>query len=262
MQPVQFAANMHPVEITYTKLARSDGSAKFSFGQTSALASVSGPIEVRPLSELPSSATFEVHVRPLDGVPGTPARTLATSLRMALSPVLLLSRHPRTLVQLVVQALSPTNSPGLLAASLNAATCAFLSAGSVPMSGIVVAVSVGRVTNGQLVLDPAEDRDLTASGCFAFMFSGGNGGDARLVWGNYAATPTADSLASEEIEQATNLARDGATIIRDVIKASLPSIERGRATIYNSLDTLHHVEEQHPTIDDPMEDDSDNSDST
>ena len=66
-----------------------DGSARFGFGEsrayiwiyicvlirhlegeTKALASVSGPIEVRPAAEQPSKATFEVIVRPLAGLAG------------------------------------------------------------------------------------------------------------------------------------------------------------------------------------------------
>lgn len=77
------------VEIEVGGLARVDGSARFSFGGwfksnvnktltrilkrggCRALASVTGPVEVRQLIELPDRATFEVAVRPIAGVPGT-----------------------------------------------------------------------------------------------------------------------------------------------------------------------------------------------
>ena len=39
-------------------------------GNTQVLASVSGPIEVRLASELPSRAALEIVVRPLVGIPG------------------------------------------------------------------------------------------------------------------------------------------------------------------------------------------------
>ena len=39
-------------------------------GETKALASVSGPMEVRLAQEQASKATFEVNVRPLAGIPG------------------------------------------------------------------------------------------------------------------------------------------------------------------------------------------------
>lgn len=63
-------SELRPMDIVFESLGRVDGSASFSFGQTKALASVSGPIQVRLTAELPSKATFEVLVRPFSGVPG------------------------------------------------------------------------------------------------------------------------------------------------------------------------------------------------
>lgn len=65
------ASALRPIEIVLESLDRVDGSASFAFGHTKALASVSGPIQVRLAAELPSKATFEVLVRPLSGIPGT-----------------------------------------------------------------------------------------------------------------------------------------------------------------------------------------------
>ncbi|KAK2460358.1 hypothetical protein APHAL10511_007747 [Amanita phalloides] len=192
------ARQQQTIHISFENLARVDGMARFAFGKTAALASVSGPIEARLSAENPSQATFEVHLRPLSGVPATDARALASSIRSALLPSLILTHHPRTLIQLVLQALSSpaysqscwlqqaqkhTTSAGIgsdhvLAASLvNASTLALLNAGSIPMRGIVAAVSVGMSSStGELVVDPANDQlsDLAASGCFAFLFAAGN----------------------------------------------------------------------------------------
>ena len=108
-------------------LDRADGSARFSFGEstrlgcaatqsvdaysalgsTSALASAAGPTEVRLREELPTEATFEILHRPLTGTPSTPSRALEQSLRALLSPLINLSQHPRSLLQLVVQSLTP-----------------------------------------------------------------------------------------------------------------------------------------------------------
>jgi exosome complex component RRP46 len=193
-------------------------------GQTSAIASISGPIEVRAQAELPSMATFEVNVRPLAGVPGTSSRALAAAIRAALFPSLLLSRHPRTLIQLVVQALSPLESPGLAAAAINAATCALLAAGSIPMSGVLAAVVIGRTAHKtlDLVLDPPDDTNLTGEACFAFIFGGGGIGDeCRLAWTSSSITSQSTAWTTEEIDQATTLAREGAATVRSAMKASL-----------------------------------------
>ena len=53
-----------------TILPRADGSAAFKFGPTSAIASVAGPMEVKPLYELEDRAYIEVVARPAVGVGG------------------------------------------------------------------------------------------------------------------------------------------------------------------------------------------------
>ncbi|KAJ7914263.1 exosome component Rrp46 [Mycena leptocephala] len=180
--------DLRALKVNLDGLARVDGSARFGFGDTAALASVSGPIEVRLAAENPSLSTFEVLLRPLSNVPATQSKSLAATIRAALMPSLILSQNPRTLIQLVIQALSPTRSKsydGLVAAMINASTIALLNAGSIPMKGVVCAIAIGRIKSA-LVVDPSEEEEgaLDASGCFAFSF--GNGiDDARCVWTNW-----------------------------------------------------------------------------
>ncbi|KAJ6453201.1 exosome component Rrp46 [Mycena vitilis] len=179
---------LRALKIDLDGLARVDGSARFGFGHTVALASVSGPIEVRLAAENPSLSTLEVLLRPLSNVPATQSKSLAATIRAALLPSLILSQNPRTLIQLVIQALSPVRSKfsdGLVAAMINASTTALLNAGSIPMKGVVCAVAVGQIKS-VLVVDPTEEEEpsLDGSGCFAFAF--GNGiDDARCVWTNW-----------------------------------------------------------------------------
>jgi exosome complex component RRP46 len=208
------------------------------------LASVSGPIEVRLAAEQPSRATFEVSVRPLSGVPGTEAKSLASSIRAALTPSLLLAQHPRTLIQLVVQSLTPTASPrpppSLVASIINASTAAVLNTGSVPMRGVVCAVSVGRLHTtsmpsvAYLVLDPSDSElaSATASGCFAFIFAYGLESPERsnsagypkmsceLVWSNWRA----GAFGEEELIRAQELAKVGAERVWLAMKESIPSM--------------------------------------
>lgn len=58
------------ISATLSLLPRADGSATFKCGLTSAIASVSGPMEVRPRDELPDKTFIEVIVRPAVGVGG------------------------------------------------------------------------------------------------------------------------------------------------------------------------------------------------
>lgn len=119
---------------------------------------------------------------------GVTERALIAALRSVFSPAILLNVHPRTLIQVVFQALSPlpnqvndrsimvNSNLSLTAALINAGSLAFLQASSIPLIGIVVAVSLGvkRVgKNRTLIVDPedGEISDLVGGGVFAFIFS-------------------------------------------------------------------------------------------
>jgi len=68
-------SSLRPLSVATGVLSRADGSARFSFaaGQAGAcevLASVTGPIEVRPRDEKLDAATVEVGVLPVRGLAG------------------------------------------------------------------------------------------------------------------------------------------------------------------------------------------------
>lgn len=215
------------IHISFDGLARVDGSARFSFGPVgpSALSSISGPIEVRLNAENASQATFEVLVRPLSNVPATEAKALAATLRSLLSPSLILSHNPRTLVQLVAQALVPSSSDALVAALINSSALALLNAGSIPMQGVVCAVAVGRRrSDAALIADPDEQYEAAASldahGCFAFMFSGERGGVARCVWTNWRSAP-GTVLDEKAVAAARELAARAAGSVYEAVYESV-----------------------------------------
>lgn len=222
-------------------------------GHTKSLASVSGPIEVRLAHEHPSQATLDVQVRPLPGIPGTDAKALATTLKSIFAPSLFLSHHPRTLIQVVAQALCGSESGGgtgsagrgwnasLVASLVNATSAALINAASVPMRGVVCAVAVGRLgsdAEGGLVLDPeeAELGKLAGSGCFAFLFSSSlpvSGSTpsgtppCSLLWTNYT---TAAPFDVSELGKARELAEKGAREVWVALKESIGSDSRTAAT--------------------------------
>lgn len=198
---------------------------------TCALASVSGPIEIRLASELPSKATFEVLVRPLSNVPATEAKLLAATIRATLEPSLILTKNPRTLVQLAIQSLSSASTSAwkdtLTAAMINASTLAFLQAASVPMHGVVAAVAVGRLSDGSLIVDPSEDETGTLQACggFAFMFSGATHlkkSDTDCVWSSWKSTT--GRYSQDELFKARELARIGATAVYDEMRRNLEKL--------------------------------------
>ncbi|KAI3623234.1 RRP46 [Malassezia furfur] len=133
--------------------------------------------------ELTDSATFQVVVSPLENVAGIPTKALATEFQALFESVLLLHRHPRTLIQLVIQTTSkpPTATPTVnlslnrggsataseeeqqkrhaplllgpdvpftfaeIAASINASTLALIDAG-IPLRATIVATSCAVVS--------------------------------------------------------------------------------------------------------------------
>jgi exosome complex component RRP46 len=224
-------------------------------GDTKVLASVSGPVEVRLAVEHASRATFEVMVRPLSGLSGTEAKSLSSTIRSILTPSLLLSKNPRTLIQLVIQSVTPTVSqrfPSTLVASLiNASTLALLNTGSVSMRGVVCAVAIGRVRlpnrvavntkhKMDLILDPS-DGELSSTeggGCFAFMFAAASNPQdrymdserklsAEVVWSNWHAP---DSFDEEELVRARELAKMGAEQVWCKMKDSVTWMGTPEAT--------------------------------
>lgn len=214
---------------------------------------MSGPIEVRPTLENPAQATLDIQIRPLAAIAGTDSKALATTLKSIFSPSLFLSHHPRTLVQIVGQALCGTDSgsglgsvgrgwnASLTASLVNATTAAFVNAGSVPMKGVVCAVSVGRLQSedgrATLILDPeeAELPRLAGSGCFAFLFSAvlpasplssTDVPPCSLLWTNYT---TAAPFDVSELERARELAEKGARQVWQKMKESVAWLENSSA---------------------------------
>ncbi|KAI6004855.1 ribosomal protein S5 domain 2-type protein [Pisolithus albus] len=213
--------SLRSVKISFDSLAGVDGSARFSFGDAcSALASVSGPIAARPASEHPARGTVEVHVRPLSSVPGTTEKLLGSAFKGIIESACLLGQHPRTLTQVVVQALSQPSS-ALVAAEINACSLALVNAGSVPLRGVVCSVVVGLRLDGnetQFILDPEDEKLLDGTFCFALLFGITSGSfqgkipPSEVVWMSsrtYNGVPI--SLDTHKLKLATELARKGAT---------------------------------------------------
>lgn len=205
------------------------------------LASVSGPIDVRLAAENSTKATFEVSVRPLASIPGTDAKALGATIKSLLTPSLLLTRHPRTLIQLVIQPLSPSLvgspkmmpslHPGIAAASINASSLALMNA-SVTMKGVVCAVAVARTSSEELILNPSTDQlaSSTASGCFAFIFTAAELSNDPLhvseVWSNWQSSLGFDVT---EMFGARELAQQGARHIWELMKESVRSVGARRS---------------------------------
>ncbi|VDB85521.1 unnamed protein product [Peniophora sp. CBMAI 1063] len=238
---------LRPVSITWEKLARADGSARFAFG----------PTDVPPAREHPARAYLDVQARPISGVPGPSSRALANTIKGCLSASLELGRYPRTMVQVVVQSLSSDSvtigsaredddveeGEGVEAgkkrkrwsgeyapahaASLNAASCASLNAGSVSSTGTLCAISLSRTQSCALYVDPTPEEwtDAEARGWFVFLVtrdevedeSSGSDEDedglrCRAVWQSWTVAGGGE-VENGEVEEARDVAEEGAKAV-------------------------------------------------
>ncbi|THV06991.1 hypothetical protein K435DRAFT_710708 [Dendrothele bispora CBS 962.96] len=221
--------------LSFDNLSRVDASARFGFPSSSSsstedfpsvLVSLTGPIAPLLSQEKPNKSTLEVYVRPLSNVPGTQEKFFAGVLGPILECAIVGSVHPRTLLQVVVQVLAPQRRHSgvgsnlwrdkLLASMVNASTLAFLNASSIPLRGVLCAVSVGMNGDGKLITNPSEEEagNFSASGCFAFLFSDVT--SATCVWSNWRSFN--GNIDQYELQEAKSLALSGTKEIRMRIK--------------------------------------------
>nr|KAF6406711.1 exosome component 5 [Molossus molossus] len=91
-------------------LSRPDGSASFLQGDTSVLAGVYGPAEVKVSKEIFNKATLEVILRPKIGLPGVAEKSRERLIRNTCEAVVLGALHPRTSITIVLQVISDAGS--------------------------------------------------------------------------------------------------------------------------------------------------------
>lgn len=161
---------------------------------------------------------------------GVTEKSLVSILRSVFTSAILLNAHPRSLIQIVFQLLSSSSlgvryraagshmvdeSLSVAAALINAGSLAFLQASSIPLTGVIIAVSIGvKEENGSrnLLVDPEESETSSLVGCgvFAFLFfqsrqrqsNGERGIEGKVVWSQWNG-----DLEMTEVSRAEKLAR-------------------------------------------------------
>mmetsp|Transcript_73935 Transcript_73935/g.175964 ORF Transcript_73935/g.175964 Transcript_73935/m.175964 type:complete len:235 (-) Transcript_73935:28-732(-) len=184
---------LRPPQVELRPLQRADGSARFCFGQSTAIAAVYGPREPRVRAkEVFNKAVLEVVVRPRVGLAGAAEKHLEGHLLRHLDHVVLHHEYPRTVISVIVQLYSTDGSMEAVAG--NAAFLALMDAG-VAMRSTALCVSIGVQMEeavgdaSAILLDPneAEERDCDAvvsmgidnqRGCLVSSFSTGEALDA------------------------------------------------------------------------------------
>ncbi|KAI4099833.1 MAG: hypothetical protein LQ339_005748 [Xanthoria mediterranea] len=90
-------------DVVLSPLVRADGSASYTSDGYSVIAAVNGPVEVQRRDEIPEESAIDVVLRPAVGVGGVRERHLESIIERTLRQVILVSAHPRTLIQVTLQ---------------------------------------------------------------------------------------------------------------------------------------------------------------
>ncbi|XP_075773941.1 exosome complex component RRP46 [Pelodiscus sinensis] len=159
---------LRPFSCELGPLGRPDGSAAFLQGDTSVLAGLYGPAEVKGSRELYDQATLEVLLKPKVGLPGVFEKSREQLIRRTCEAVILGTLHPRTSVTIVLQVVSDAGS--LLACCLNAACMGLMDAG-LPMKSLFCGVTCALDADGALSLDPTAKQEKEARALLTFAIS-------------------------------------------------------------------------------------------
>lgn len=147
-------------------VTQANGSAKVSFGKTTAIASVHGPRELYPrfLQEAETGiircrynmAPFSVDDRKSPG-PDRRSTELSKVIRTAFEPVIFLEDFPRVVIDGFIEVIQADGSTRVT--GINALSLALASAG-IPMKDLVTACSVGKIDDTLIVdLNGEEDNN-------------------------------------------------------------------------------------------------------
>ena len=157
---------LRPINAEVGVLNRAQGSARFSFGSTTAIAGVYGPQKVYPkrMEEAERAilrtdyrmAPFSTTERSRPG-PSRRSTEISFVTRNAILPVIITEEFPKTSIDAVIEILQADASTRCC--GINAAVMALADAG-IPMRDLVASCSAGKI-NGTTVLDVAGEEDMS-----------------------------------------------------------------------------------------------------
>ncbi|KAJ7990133.1 hypothetical protein DPEC_G00297170 [Dallia pectoralis] len=146
-------------------LSRPDGSSSFVQGDTSVLAGVYGPAEVKVSKEIYDRATLEVVIQTKVGLPCVKERAREQCVRETCEAAILSTLNPRSSLTLILQVVHDDGS--LLACFLNAACMALMDAG-LPMSCLFAGVTCAINADGRIITDPTAVQEKESRALMTF----------------------------------------------------------------------------------------------
>ncbi|XP_064408756.1 exosome complex component RRP46 [Latimeria chalumnae] len=156
---------LRPFGCEQNLLSRPDGSATFVQGDTTVLAGVYGPAEVKFSKEIYDKATVEVILKPKVGMAAISEKIKEQMIRKTCEAVILTALHPRTSVTVILQIVHDAGA--LLSCCLNAACMALMDAG-LPMKSLFCGVSCGIDLDKNILLDPVAKQEKECRSLLTF----------------------------------------------------------------------------------------------
>ncbi|GCB59932.1 exosome complex component RRP46-like isoform X4 [Scyliorhinus torazame] len=156
---------LRPFCCEHSLLSRPDGSACFTQGDTTVLAAVYGPAEVKVSKEIFDKATLDVLLKPKVGLPSVAEKSKEQMIRNTCEATILTALHPRSSITIVLQVIHDSGS--LLSCCLNAACMALMDAG-LPMRSVFCGVTCVIDSNGEILLDPTTKIEKEAAAVLTF----------------------------------------------------------------------------------------------
>ncbi|CAL1530175.1 unnamed protein product [Lymnaea stagnalis] len=191
-------------------LTRQDGSVSLSQGDTTSLAVVYGPAEVRISRELIDRATVELVYKPKVGLPRPADRKREQIMKSIFEATIITNLHPRSSITIILQETEDLGSN--LACCINAACLALLDA-AVNMSFMVAAVAVSVADEGQIKLDPSKNDEEKGRASITFVFDS--------VDLNVVSIVTSGKFSQIEYKAGLELAREASQKVFQFFKDSM-----------------------------------------
>ncbi|KAM3959315.1 exosome complex component Rrp46 [Aphomia sociella] len=158
---------LKPMKCELNFLSKSDGSAILSQGDTVALVSVNGPLDVKMQSQSIEKSTLEVLYCSKGGKPSVADRYKENVIKQTCETAVLGSLYPRTAITITIQELE--DHGGFLSCCLNTVCLALINSG-VSMRSVYASVSSAVDETGNIVLEPTKLQLDTARAKMNFVF--------------------------------------------------------------------------------------------
>eukprot|EP01147_Barroeca_monosierra_P009870 gene9870-2061_t len=187
------------MKCSFALLDRPDGSASFSFGNTSVMAAVYGPREVAISKELHDRSTVEIVWHAVENDNTTSLQ--AHLMEFVVNASAMIHEFPRSCIRVVIQEIQ--NDGSVLACAVNATCLALMDAG-VPLTSLFTAASCA-IVDDNIMIDPSMREVKAAGSVFTVGYKQPSNVDDDEDDGEIVLTQVIGALSVDQTKAALNV---------------------------------------------------------